>query len=198
MRPPTVGANPADAAAPTLIRWRETDDQRQRAIGRPIAGLPCGAERQQPCSQPQRCLISDQQAAEDAGRITAKIASVRLRRFNLCADYFRSTPINRRSQCRPACLKGARRNCDRFQRQENWDSFGMSLGHLHETSPSFICAAGRRCCRVASRVAARMGANLSRASSAHHRWLYTCWRERHRCAPDRSMAVGAARPTICC
>ena len=50
MRPPTVGANPADAAAPTLIRWRETDDQRQRAIGRPIAGLPCGAERQQPYS----------------------------------------------------------------------------------------------------------------------------------------------------
>ena len=27
MPPPTVGANPADTAAPTLIRWRETDDK---------------------------------------------------------------------------------------------------------------------------------------------------------------------------
>jgi hypothetical protein len=105
MRPPTVGANPADTAAPTLIRWRETDDQRQRAIGRPIAGLPCGAERQQPYSCSRNDALS--QISKAAGRITAKIASVRMRRFNLCADYFRSTPINKRSQCRPACLKGA-------------------------------------------------------------------------------------------
>jgi hypothetical protein len=88
MRPPTVGANPADTAAPTLIRWRETDDQRQRAIGRPIAGLPCGAERQQPYSCSRNDALSQiSKAAEDAGRITAKIASVRMRRFNLCADY---------------------------------------------------------------------------------------------------------------
>jgi hypothetical protein len=41
--------------------------------------------------QPQLCLISDQQATADDARyrITAKIASVQMRRFNLCADYFR-------------------------------------------------------------------------------------------------------------
>ena len=107
------GHRPSAPTRPTPRRQRSYDGvrrmtKRQRAIGRPIAGLPCGAERQTALQlQPQRCLISDQQAAEDAGRITAKIASVRMRRFNLCADYFRSTPINRRSQCRPACLKGA-------------------------------------------------------------------------------------------
>ena len=47
MRPPTVGANPArrrGADAHTMAC------KRQRAIGRPIAGLPWGAERQQPYS----------------------------------------------------------------------------------------------------------------------------------------------------
>jgi hypothetical protein len=110
MRPPTVGANPADAAAPTLIRWRETDDQRT-AGNRKAHSRPSLRRREATALQlqPRRCLILDQQAAEDVGRITAKmkIASLRMRRFNLCADYFRSTPINRRSQCRPACLKGA-------------------------------------------------------------------------------------------
>ena len=89
MRPPTVGANPAETAAPTLIRWRETDDQRQRTIGRPKAGLPCGAERQQPynCSR-NDALSQISKAAEDASRITAQIASDPCASFKLCADYF--------------------------------------------------------------------------------------------------------------
>jgi hypothetical protein len=49
-------------------------------------------------------------AAADTARcrITAKIASVRMRRFNLCADYFRSTPMNGHARRRSACLKRAR------------------------------------------------------------------------------------------
>jgi hypothetical protein len=60
MRPPTVGANPADAAAPTPIRWRETDDKRidsGQSEG-PIAGLPWGAERQQPYSCSRNYALS--------------------------------------------------------------------------------------------------------------------------------------------
>ena len=45
-------------------------------------------------------------------------------------------------------------------------------------------------------VAHRMGASLSDAAGAHHRRLCRWRRGRHPCAPDRSMAVGAAWPAI--
>ena len=59
-----------------------------------------------------------------------------------------------------------------------------------------ISASGRGRCRAAGRVARRTGASLSDAAGADHRRLSAGWRHRHRCAPDRSMAVGAARPAI--
>jgi hypothetical protein len=48
-------------------------------------------------------------------RITAKIASVQMRRFNLCADYFRSTPINGHHRTGPACLKRAKQRTSRSE-----------------------------------------------------------------------------------
>ena len=57
-------------------------------------------------------------------------------------------------------------------------------------------ASGRGRCRAAGRVAHRAGASLSDAAGAHHRWLCRRRRDRHRRAPDRSMAVGAAWPAI--
>ena len=57
-------------------------------------------------------------------------------------------------------------------------------------------ASGRGRCRAAGRVAHRAGASLSGAAGAHHRRLCRRRRNRHCRAPDRSMAVGAARPAI--
>ena len=45
-------------------------------------------------------------------------------------------------------------------------------------------------------VADRVGASLSDAAGAHHRRLSCRRHDRHRRAPDGSMAVGAARPAI--
>ena len=59
-----------------------------------------------------------------------------------------------------------------------------------------ISASGRGRCRAAGRVARRMGASLSGAAGAHRRRLCRRRRARHPRAPDRSMAVGAARPAI--
>ena len=59
-----------------------------------------------------------------------------------------------------------------------------------------ISASGRGRCRAAGRVAHRVGASLSDAAGAHHRRLCRRRRDRHRRAPDGSMAVGAARPAI--
>ena len=61
-----------------------------------------------------------------------------------------------------------------------------------------ISASGRGRCRAAGRVAHRVGASLSDAAGAHHcRRLPPGGVERHSRAPDRPMAVGAARPAIC-
>ena len=59
-----------------------------------------------------------------------------------------------------------------------------------------ISASGRGRCRAAGRIAHRMGANLSVAAGAHDRRLRRRRRDRHPRAPDRSVAVGAARPAI--
>ena len=59
-----------------------------------------------------------------------------------------------------------------------------------------ISASGRGRCRAAGRLAHRLGASLSDAAGAHHCWLRRRRRDRHPRAPDRSMAVGAARPAI--
>ena len=59
-----------------------------------------------------------------------------------------------------------------------------------------ISASGSGRCRAAGRVAHRMGASLSDAAGAHDRRLCRRRRDRHRRAPDGSMAVGAARPAI--
>ena len=60
-----------------------------------------------------------------------------------------------------------------------------------------ISASGRGRCRAAGRLAHRMGASLSDAAGAHHRrHLPPGGAHRHHRAPDRSMAVGAARPAI--
>ena len=64
------------------------------------------------------------------------------------------------------------------------------------TSTPSISASGSGRCRAAGRIAHRMGANLSGAAGAHHRRLCRRRSERHRRAPDGSMAVGAARPAI--
>ena len=45
-------------------------------------------------------------------------------------------------------------------------------------------------------VAHRMGANLSDAAGARDRAFRLRWRDRHRRAPDRAMAVGAAWSAI--
>jgi ABC-type uncharacterized transport system substrate-binding protein len=66
----------------------------------------------------------------------------------------------------------------------------------NETSPPTISASGRRRCRIASGIAHRAGAGLSDAAGAYHRRLCRRRRCRHRRAPDRSMAVGAARSAI--
>ena len=66
----------------------------------------------------------------------------------------------------------------------------------HETSPPKFSASGRGRCRAAGRLAHRVGASLSDAAGAHDRRLCRRRRGRHRRAPDRSMAVGAARPAI--
>ena len=55
-------------------------------------------------------------------------------------------------------------------------------------------ASGR--CRAAGRIAHRVGASLSDAAGADHRWLSRRRRDRHHRASDGSMAVGAARPAI--
>ena len=55
-----------------------------------------------------------------------------------------------------------------------------------------ILASGRGRCRAAGRVALRVGASLSDAAGAHHRRLSRRAADRHRRAPDRAMAVGAA------
>ena len=47
-----------------------------------------------------------------------------------------------------------------------------------------------------ARLAHRVGASLSVAAGAHRRRLCRRRRDRHRRAPDRAMAVGAARPAI--
>ena len=59
-----------------------------------------------------------------------------------------------------------------------------------------ISASGRGRCRAAGRLAHRVGASLSDAAGAHRRRLCRWRRDRHRRAPDGSMAVGAARPAI--
>ena len=59
-----------------------------------------------------------------------------------------------------------------------------------------ISASGGGRCRAAGVVAHRMGASLSDAAGAIDRRLSRRRRERHRRAPDGSMAVGAARPAI--
>ena len=59
-----------------------------------------------------------------------------------------------------------------------------------------ISASGRGRCRAADRLARRVGASLSGAAGALHRRLCRRWHGRHHRAPDRSMAVGAARPAI--
>ena len=68
-------------------------------------------------------------------------------------------------------------------------------GH-HETSPPTISASGSGRCRAAGRLADRKGANLSDAAGPHRRRFCRRRRNRHRRAPDRPMAVGAARPAI--
>ena len=58
-------------------------------------------------------------------------------------------------------------------------------------------ASGRGRCRAAGRVALRLGASLSDAAGAHLIVGFRRWRcDRHRRAPDGSMAVGAAWPAI--
>ena len=59
-----------------------------------------------------------------------------------------------------------------------------------------ISASGSGCSRAPGHVALRLGANLSVAAGAHHRRLCRRRPERHPRAPDRSVAVGAARPAI--
>ena len=59
-----------------------------------------------------------------------------------------------------------------------------------------ISASGRGRCRAAGRLAYRVGASLSVAAGALGRRLCRRRRDRHPRAPDRSMAVGAARPAI--
>ena len=51
-------------------------------------------------------------------------------------------------------------------------------------------------CRAAGRITDREGASLSDAAGAHHRRFSPRRRGRHRRSPDRSVAVGAARPAI--
>ena len=48
-----------------------------------------------------------------------------------------------------------------------------------------ISASGRGRCRAAGRVAHRMGANLSGAAGADHRWLPARRRDRHHRSSDR-------------
>src|SRR6516164_2459660 len=66
-----------------------------------------------------------------------------------------------------------------------------------ETSPPEFLASGRRRCRAAGSFAHRAGADLSVATGASDRATRPCRRIRHHGAPDRTMAVGAARPAIC-
>ncbi len=66
-----------------------------------------------------------------------------------------------------------------------------------KTSPSQISASGRRHCPTAGPVTLRLGASLSDAAGAHHCWFRACWHDRHRRAPDGTMAFGAPRPAIC-
>jgi hypothetical protein len=46
-------------------------------------------------------------AALTEHRIDSAVGFGSIASFWLCADDFRSTPMNRHSQCPPACLKGA-------------------------------------------------------------------------------------------
>jgi hypothetical protein len=72
------------------------------------------------------------------------------------------------------------------------------LGTGHETCLASIFATGRVRCCASSRVAARLCANLSVAAGAHHCAICACRLVRHHGAPDRPMAVGAARLTNGC
>ena len=73
----------------------------------------------------------------------------------------------------------------------------MSLrGNTVKLPRRAISASGRGRCRAAGRIAHREGASLSDAAGAHHRRFRRRRCDRHRRAPDGSMAVGAARPAI--
>ena len=69
-------------------------------------------------------------------------------------------------------------------------------GGRYETSPPTISASGRGRCRAPGRVALRLGASLSVAAGACHCAVRCRRRCRHYCAPDGSMAIGAARSAI--
>src|SRR5262249_56744869 len=64
----------------------------------------------------------------------------------------------------------------------------------NETSPPHILASGRGRGRAADRVALRLGASLSVTTGAVDRRISAGRLGRHHRAPDRSMAVGTARP----
>ena len=70
-----------------------------------------------------------------------------------------------------------------------------SGGHRERRAPSISAACRRRRCRR-QRGATRGRARLSDAAGAPDRRLYARRRDRHPGAPDRPMAVGAARPAI--
>src|SRR5215831_13696334 len=76
-----------------------------------------------------------------------------------------------------------------------WKELRKGLGR-HETSPPTISASGRWRCRAADRVTHRAGASISDTAGADHRGLPRGGRGRHHRASYRSMALGAARPTI--
>jgi hypothetical protein len=69
-------------------------------------------------------------------------------------------------------------------------------GGSNETSPPTISASSSGRCRAAGRVASCAGARLSDAAGALDRRLCPRRHHRHHRAPDRSMAVRAARPAI--
>src|SRR5215813_8574309 len=92
-------------------------------------------------------------------------------------------------------LPGLRYSSGRRKGRLKFLSIPIHRDH-HETSPPTISASGRGRGRAAGSVAYHLGASLSDAARAHHRWFCTGRHGRYHRASDRSVAVGATRPGI--